>query len=68
MNNAISITIKERLPVFASAILFSFLANAFTFLNWNPRHDAINHTFFFAGQWEVSLGRFLQPYYGKITR
>ncbi len=66
MNNAISITIKERLPVFASAILFSFLANAFPFLNWNPRHDAINHTFFFAGQWEVSLGRFLQPYYGKI--
>lgn len=66
MNDEVSTIIRERLFDFWSAIFFSFLANAFTFLNWNPRHDAINHTFFFAGEWEVSLGRFLQPYYGKI--
>lgn len=58
MNNAISITIKERLPVFASAILFSFLANAFTFLNWNPRHDAINHTFFLQVNGKLVWGDF----------
>lgn len=49
-----------------STFVFSMLANAFAYFNFYPQHDSIYHTFHFAGNWEVSLGRFLLPFYGKI--
>ena len=49
-----------------STFVFSMFANAFVYFNFYPQHDSINHAFRFAGKWEVSLGRFLLPLYGKI--
>lgn len=50
--------------------IFTFIcvmvAHGFAFFNFYPGHDAIRHSFYFAGKWEVSLSRFLLPYYGFI--
>jgi len=51
---------------FLSTFIFSLLANGFAYFNLIPQHDSINHTFEFAGTWEISLGRFLLPLYGEI--
>lgn len=41
-------------------------ANGYGFVNYMPKHDAINHMFSSSGEWEVRLGRFLQPYYTQL--
>lgn len=64
--NSLLIRIRERSAAFWGAVLFSLLANAFAFFYWNPCHDAVNHAFHFASEWEVSLGRYLQPIYGNL--
>lgn len=46
---------------FLATAAFSLVANAFAYFNLTPHHDSINHIFHFAGKWEISLGRFLQP-------
>lgn len=46
--------------------VFCMAAHAFAFFNFAPVHDAVNYVSHFAGQWEVSLGRFLQPLYGRL--
>jgi len=48
------------------AILFGMAANAFAYFNFAPMHDAVNYVDHLAGGWEISLGRFLQPIYGRI--
>ena len=57
---------KELKTCFLSVLIFSLLANAFAYFNFAPHHDAINHSLFFAGNWEISLGRFLQPIWAMI--
>lgn len=47
-------------------VLFFMAANAFACLNLYPQHDALNYMFFFAGNWEIQLGRFLLPVYGML--
>lgn len=56
---------QYRTAILFTAI-FSMLANGFAYLNLYPQHDSVNHMFEFAGTWELSLGRFLLPYYGQI--
>lgn len=43
--------------------VITLCANGYAFVNYMPLHDAINHMFSSAGEWEVQLGRFFQPYY-----
>lgn len=45
---------------------FSLLANGFAYFNLYPQHDSVNHMFEFAGTWEISLGRFLMPLFGRM--
>ena len=47
-------------------LVSSILANGFAYFNLAPHHDALNHTMFFAGNWEISLGRFFLPVYKII--
>jgi len=51
---------------FLATAAFSLVANAFAYFNLTPHHDAINHALDFAGNWEISLGRFLLPVWGKM--
>ena len=51
---------------FLATAAFSLVANAFAYFNLTPHHDAINYTLFFAGKWEIRLGRFLLPVWGKL--
>ncbi|MCD7830467.1 MAG: glucosyltransferase domain-containing protein [Clostridiales bacterium] len=51
---------------FGGTFVFSMAANAFAYLNFYPQHDAVNHALSFASTWEVQLGRFLLPLFGKI--
>ena len=57
-------------PLFRNSLfftaLFSLLAHAFAYLNLYPQHDSVNHMFEFAGTWEISLGRFLMPLFGRM--
>lgn len=46
--------------------VLALCANGFAFMNYVPKHDAINHMFSAAGEWEVRLGRFFQPYYAYL--
>ena len=46
--------------------VFSMLANAFMYFNLYPQHDSLTHVIGFVSNWEISLGRFLLPYWGKI--
>lgn len=46
--------------------VFSMAANGFAYFNYYPQHDSINHSLYFAGTWEVSLGRFLLPVWGTV--
>lgn len=48
------------------AVLFCMAAHAFAYFNFAPVHDGVNYVWNFAGKWEVSLGRFLQPKYGRL--
>ena len=56
---------QYRTAILFTAI-FSMLANGFAYLNLYPQHDSVNHMFEFAGTWELSLGRFLLPYFGQL--
>lgn len=60
-----SVSERRKKAIFAT-IICSILANAFSYLNLMPHHDAINHTLNFAGNWELSLGRFFLVPYGKV--
>ena len=51
---------------FLATAAFSLVANAFAYFNLTPHHDAINHIFYFAGNLEISTGRFLLPIWGKM--
>ncbi|MCD7882920.1 MAG: glucosyltransferase domain-containing protein [Lachnospiraceae bacterium] len=51
---------------FLGSFIFSMAANAFAYFNFYPQHDSLNHAMYFAGSWEVQLGRFLLPFYGKL--
>ena len=51
---------------YVASFLFVMAAHGFAFLNFYPGHDSIRHSFYYAGEWEVSLSRFLLPYYGLI--
>lgn len=51
---------------YVASFLFIMAAHGFAFLNFYPGHDSIRHSFYYAGEWEVSLSRFLLPYYGLI--
>ena len=48
------------------AFVFCMAAHAFAYFNFAPIHDGVNYVSSFAGIWEVSLGRFMQPTYGKL--
>ena len=48
------------------AFVFCMMAHAFAYFNFAPVHDGVNYVEHLAGTWEVSLGRFLQPIYGKL--
>ena len=48
------------------AFVFGMAAHAFAYFNFAPIHDGVNYVSSFAGLWEVSLGRFMQPTYGKL--
>lgn len=48
------------------AFVFCMAAHAFAYFNFAPVHDGVNYVSHFAGTWEVSLGRFLQPMYGNL--
>lgn len=56
----------NRKIAIVSTAIFSMIANAFAYFNLMPHHDAINHALYFAGNWVLSLGRFLLIPYGKI--
>ena len=56
----------EFKTAFITVFVVSMLANAFAYFNLYPQHDALNHAFNFAGNWEIRLGRFLLPTFGKI--
>ena len=58
-------SVNRKIAIVSTAI-FSMIANAFAYFNLMPHHDAINHALYFAGNWELSLGRFLLIPYGKI--
>lgn len=59
--------LKTRLMYAAlGTLIFSMVANGFAYLNFYPQHDSLNHTLYFANDWEIRLGRFLLPLYGKI--
>ncbi len=45
-------------------ILFYLAANGFILFNYIPQHDSLNYISTFAGNWELTLGRFLLPLYG----
>lgn len=53
---------------FLGAFAFSMAANAFAYFNFYPQHDALNHTFYSSGAYEVSLGRFLLPLYDNLFK
>lgn len=53
---------RKKTLLFWTGII-TLCANGYSFLNYMPAHDAVNHMFSSAGEWEVQLGRFLQPYY-----
>lgn len=55
---------KKKLLLWTAII--TLCANGYSFLNYMPAHDAVNHMFSSAGEWEVQLGRFLQPYYASL--
>ena len=48
------------------AFVFCMAAHAFAYFTFAPIHDGVNYVSSFAGIWEVSLGRFMQPTYGKL--
>ena len=56
---------KAKICFLATAV-FSLAANAFAYFNLTPHHDALNYALGFAGNWEISLGRFLLPIWGKL--
>ena len=45
---------------------FSLAANSFAYFNLTPHHDAINHTLLFNSKFEIAIGRFLHPVWGKL--
>lgn len=51
---------------YVATFLLVMVAHGFAFFNFYPGHDSIRHSFYYAGKWEVSLSRFLLPYYGLI--
>ena len=53
---------------FAASAAFSLAANAFAYFNLTPHHDAINNFLHFAGDWEITLGRFLLPIWGSLFK
>ena len=60
---------RKKMPLvlsFLSTFLLSMIGNGFAYFNLFPHHDSLNHALYFAGNWEISLGRVLLPIYGKI--
>lgn len=53
---------------FWGSLLFCLAAHAYVFLNFFPRHDTLNYIDWFAGVWEIQLGRFVQPLYKHLLR
>ena len=54
----------NRLKYSAIGTLIFFLAaNGFIMFNFIPQHDSLNYIANFSGNWEISLGRFLQSSY-----
>ncbi len=51
---------------FLATAVFSLVANAFAYFNLTPHHDALGYVLGFAGNWEISLGRFLLPIWGRL--
>lgn len=56
---------RKKTLLFWTGVI-ALCANGYAFVNYMPTHDAINHMFAMAGEWEVQLGRFLQPYYAHL--
>ncbi|MBR5224486.1 MAG: glucosyltransferase domain-containing protein [Clostridia bacterium] len=48
------------------AVLFCIAAHGFAYFGFAPLHDAVNYVDYHSGNWEISLGRYLEPLYGKI--
>ncbi len=62
---------KKNSTISKCAIFVSlsyFIANGMTIFSVTPQYDAINHLLYNSGDWQISLGRFLIPYYECITR
>ncbi|MBQ1719765.1 MAG: hypothetical protein II027_03860, partial [Bacteroidales bacterium] len=51
---------------FIATAVFSLVANAFAYFNLTPHHDSILRVLRFAGNLEISTGRFLLPVWGKM--
>lgn len=62
-------TVQMRMKyAFWGTLLFCMAAHAYVFLNFFPRHDTLNYVDWFAGVWEIQLGRFTQPLYKMLMR
>ncbi len=48
------------------AVFFCIAAHGFAYFGFAPLHDAVNYIDYHSGNWEISLGRYLEPLYGKI--
>ena len=46
--------------------LFYLAANGFVLFNYVPQHDSLNYVNKFSDSWEIQLGRFMLPIYGRI--
>ena len=58
---------RQRLKYSAIGVsIFYFAANAFALLNFYPQHDALNHAFYFSGDWEYQMGRFSHHLFGLL--
>lgn len=56
----------RKIVILIAGGVITLCANGFAFFNYMPKHDAISYMFSTAGEWEVQLGRFLQPYYAYL--
>mgnify|MGYP002623731162 CR=1 FL=1 len=57
----------QLLVCIISSLITYYIANGITAFLITPQFDALNHTLFYAGDYEVSLGRILLPAYGKFV-
>lgn len=48
------------------AAVLGLIAHGFAYLNYVPVHDMLNYVDHYAGEWEISLGRFAQPLYAML--